>query len=72
MKVWREIDPSSFEFWSGAADRMNDATEVQRAEVFERILEYFGDDGASETEINDLVWFDCDDIFFPDECEEDD
>lgn len=50
---------------------MNSATEEQRQMVYARIEDAFVDDFASETDINDLVWFDCDDIFFEDEEGED-
>ena len=69
-KVTQDLD--SFEFWAGARDRMNDATNDQREQVFERIaemLEY--DEDVTETYINDLVWFECDDIFFPEDEDED-
>ena len=64
-----------FEFWAGARDRMVDATDEQREQVYDRIKEYCESlycDGRypSETDINDLVWFDCDDIFFPDESDD--
>ena len=65
-----------FEFWAGAKARMDDATDEQRQAVYDRIKWYcesFGlcnGDHPSETDINDLVWFDCDDIFFPDESED--
>ena len=64
-------DIDNFEFWSGAKDRMNDATDDQREQVYERIVEYLEYcEDASECAINDLVWFECDDIFFSEECEE--
>lgn len=63
MRVYREIDPEDFEFWAGARDRMASATEEQRQMVYARIEDAFADDLASEIDINDLVWFDCDDIF---------
>ena len=46
---------------------MNTATEDQRQRVFDRIEDvFFDEEFVNETAINDLVWFDCDDIFFPD------
>lgn len=63
MKVYREIDPEDFEFWAGARDRMNAATEEQRQLVYARIEDVFVDGFVTETDVNDLVWFDCDDIF---------
>ena len=69
-KVTQDLD--NFEFWSGARDRMNDATNEQREQVFERIAEEFEyNEDITETDINDLVWFECDDIFFPDDEDED-
>ncbi len=65
------VDIDRFEFWSGAKSRMDNATDEQREEVYRRIAEYceYAED-VSEGSINDLVWFDCDDIFFPEETEE--
>lgn len=67
MKYYVECDPQYFKFWAGAKDRMDDATEDQRQQVFER-LAMLMKDGAdwSETEVNDFVRFECDDIFFND------
>ena len=65
-KVTPDLD--NFEFWAGARDRMSDATDKQREQVFERIVEEFDcNEDATETDINDLVWFYCDDIFFPED-----
>ena len=68
-KVDFNID--TFQFWSGAKSRMDDATYDQKGAVAERIEDIFGDGSVpTETAINDLVWFECDDIFFPEEEEE--
>lgn len=58
--------------WSGARDRWKDAPFSQREQVWERVVEYMtgGIDMPTLTEINDLIWFECDDIFFPEEEEE--
>lgn len=64
-------DLDCFEFWSGAKDRMDGATDEQRERAYERIAEYCECcEDVSETTINDLVWFECDDIFFPEEYED--
>lgn len=68
MKLVHEIDPHDFSFWSGAYDRMNNATEEQRHEIFARIeelAEIAAESGQplTDTDINDYVWFECDDIF---------
>lgn len=53
--------------WQGARDRWNDATYEQKQAVVDRIEDYF--DNPTDVEINDFVWFDCDDIFFPEDNE---
>lgn len=72
-----EFDIDRFKFWSGAKDRMDDATEEQKRKVIERLEEYFEgcediENIPSDTTINDIVWFECDDIFFPENKEEED
>lgn len=70
MIVKREVDPEGFEFWGGAKARMDDATEEQRQLVYARIEDAFVDDFPTETDVNDLVWFECDGIFYPEEEDE--
>jgi len=69
MEYKSDFDIDTFNFWAGAEDRMNDATDEQREAVDERLQELFEDSGdiPTETEINDVVWFECDDIFYPEE-----
>lgn len=70
MIVKREVDPEEFEFWGGAKARVDDATEEQRQLVFARLEDVFLDDFPTKTDVNDYVWFECDDIFYPEEEEE--
>lgn len=68
MKLVHEIEPCYFEFWGGAADRMEQATEEQREEVYYRIEELAdmaaeNGEPCTDTDINDYVWFDCDEVF---------
>lgn len=65
MEVKRELDFDDLDrfFWSGARDRWNDATEDQKERVWDLIQEVFADEIPTETEVNDFVWFECDDIF---------
>lgn len=56
--------------WSGARERWNDADEQTRELVWNRVEEWANHimecgDVPSSTRINDLVWFDCDDLFYP-------
>ena len=72
-----DFDIRTFKFWAGAKNRMDGATDEQIKKVAERLEEYF--EGCEDIEnipsditINDIVWFDCDDIFFPDDYDKDD
>lgn len=49
----------SFEFWSGAVSTADLITFDELDEI-ESILEGLYPDGMSETEINDIFWFDTD------------
>lgn len=56
------------ELWSGARDRWNDADLETQEAVWNRIQDYcecMEGEPVSMTTINDLVWFDCDDLFYP-------
>nr|DAF04118.1 MAG TPA: hypothetical protein [Caudoviricetes sp.] len=70
MIVKRDVDPEDFEFWGVAKARMDDATEEQRQLVCARIEDMFVDEIPTETDVNDFVWFECDDISYPEEEEE--
>ena len=58
------------ELWSGAKERWQEANEATRIAVWDRVRDWIDAvscDGElpSMTEINDLIWFDCDDLFYP-------
>ena len=69
-----EFDIYKFPFWSGANDRIETATPEQIEQVRQRIESTFCDEEniPEDVDINDLVWFECDDIFYPEEEEEED
>lgn len=67
MFVKREVDPKDFQFWGWAKSRMDDATEEQRQLVCARLEDIFADAIPTEGEVNDFVWFKCNDIFYPEE-----
>lgn len=50
--------------WSGARDKWDSATNEQKDEVFWRLEDIFDSGAKSITEINDYIWFCCDDIFY--------
>ena len=70
MRYYVEFDPCDFEFWSGAKERMDSATDEQREEVYEQIENLCSEQDCSQTDINDFVWFECDEIFDVDEDED--
>lgn len=65
MKIYKDESLSNFEFWSGAKDFANKLTESE-FNLIENTLEELYPDGMSETQINDLFWFEdewiCSDI----------
>lgn len=56
MKVYREISLREFEFWAGAKDRVKYLTDDELDQI-EQILEEIYPEGLSETDVNDLFWF---------------
>lgn len=56
MKIYRECSLTYFEPWAGAVDRYNVLT-YEQLEQLDPIFEELFPDGADETEINDLFWF---------------
>lgn len=56
MKVYTETNLTNFDFWSGAKDTVKYLT-YDELEQIESILEDAYPDGMSDTEINDLFWF---------------
>ena len=61
MKVYSEINLRNFKFWCGAKDNAETLTSEQ-LDMVESILEDAYPDGMSDTQINDLFWFDFDAI----------
>lgn len=82
MKYIVETSVDNFEFWSGArqvADRINERSDARKLwNIFEYYVEECEREGmeVTDTFINDLLWFESDNIFgfdvFDDEAEDDD
>lgn len=49
---------ADFKFWSGAADRVKLLTYSELEELDSIIQDMFGEQIPTETQINDLFWFD--------------
>ena len=54
MKITSELNLRNFDFWSGAKDHEFTHEELKQIEF---ILEDTYPDGMTETEVNDLFWF---------------
>lgn len=59
MKIYEEKPLRQFEFWSGAADRVEYLTNDD-FDVIESELEALYPDGMEDSQINDLFWFEFD------------
>ena len=57
MKIYREGSLSNFEFWSGAILNAEQFTPEELDQITDELESLDGGDGYSETEINDLMWF---------------
>lgn len=66
IRITKHLDISNLEYelWSGAKELWADADEETRRAVWQRIEERFGERTTDFTELNDLVRFGCDDLFF--------
>ena len=63
MRLYVEFDINNFEAWSGAVDTKNRIIEEGKADLFNAIVEDIFPDGCTETEMNDFLWFDDEQIF---------
>ena len=63
MKISYELDLSTFKAWSGAVSTLDRIQREGKCEELESILEDIYPDGMTETQLNDLLWFDDEWIF---------
>lgn len=57
MKVYKEMDMTDFEPWCAAVDTYKDLERFDRLDQFQSVIEELYPDGCTETEINDILWF---------------
>lgn len=57
MKLYRELDLTTFEPWSGAVDTYNTIYNADKLDELENLLKELYPDGIEETQLNDLLWF---------------
>ena len=64
MKIYSEINLRDFDAWSGGRDTLDRVIEAGKVEDLEAILEDIAqEDGWSDGKLNDLLWFDADQVF---------
>jgi hypothetical protein len=63
MKITREIDLLRFDAWSGATDTQETIISEHKADDFNSLIEELYPDGLTDTELNDILWFEEDWIF---------
>lgn len=57
MTITYELDLRSFKAWSGAKYTLERVINEGKCDLLEQILEDTYPDGMTETELNDLLWF---------------
>jgi DNA repair exonuclease SbcCD ATPase subunit len=60
MKIVTEISLENFEAWSGAINTLDRIRNAGKCDALEAELEMQYPDGMTDTELNDLLWFDSD------------
>lgn len=59
MKIYTENSLRHFDFWSGAKETVKYLTD-EELDTIETILEDYYPEGMSETQVNDIFWFEDD------------
>ena len=62
MKIFNEIELKDFEPWAGAVERFDALVACDKLDDVENIINGLFPDGIGETEPNDFLWFEVDDI----------
>lgn len=63
MKVSYELELINFKAWSGGVNTLNKLVELDLVTEFESILDELYPEGLTETELNDILWFEPEWIF---------
>ena len=58
MKIITETSLFNFDAWSGAIDTQKRIINEGKEAEFEQLIEELYPDGLTDTELNDLLWFD--------------
>lgn len=63
MTITYELDLERFEAWSGAKYTLERVQREGKCAELESMLEELYPDGMTETELNDLLWFDSESVY---------
>ena len=63
MTITYELDLNSFQAWSGAVDTLERIQREGKCAELENVLEDIYPDGMTETQLNDLLWFDSESVY---------
>ena len=63
MTITYELDLNRFEAWSGAKETLERIQREGKCTELENILEELYPDGMTETELNDLLWFEPETVY---------
>ena len=63
MTITYELDLNSFQAWSGAKYTLERVQREGKCAELESMLEELYPDGMTETELNDLLWFDSESVY---------
>jgi hypothetical protein len=63
MKTYNETNLANFNAWSGAKDTKQTILDNNKGDEFDNLIEELYPDGLSETQLNDILWFESDWIF---------
>lgn len=63
MTITYELDLERFEAWSGAKRTLERVIEEDKCGLLEQMLEELYPEGMTETQLNDLLWFDSESVY---------
>ena len=63
MRIIQEIGIANFDAWSGAVETKQTIIDNNKENAFDSLIEELYPDGLTDTQLNDLLWFDEEWIF---------
>ena len=63
MRITTELNLADFNAWSGAKETKETILKHNKVRDFEYLIEELYPDGMTDTELNDLLWFESEWIF---------